>query len=119
MIDDEPQVVELLRTVLEIDGYTVHDACDGPSGLAAARAASPDVVVVDVMMPGMDGVEVCTRLHAMDPRLPVVVLTAVDDRKLEKRCLEAGATRFLTKPLYPGDLVEAIVSVLATTHPVS
>lgn len=108
VIDDEKSVVNLLRTILEMDGYHVYEALTGPIGLGVVDAVDPDVVLLDVMMPAMDGVEVCRRLKASHPGLPVVILTARDDRDLERRCYEAGAAHFMTKPLAPGQLTDVI-----------
>ena len=99
IIDDEPLILGLLRAVLEDDGFIVFEAAAGPLGLGLIPAVSPDVVVLDVMMPGMDGVEVCARIAAEYPDLPVVILTARGDRDLAERCMAAGARHFLTKPL--------------------
>ncbi|MBV9661546.1 MAG: response regulator [Acidimicrobiales bacterium] len=114
VIDDEPLMVRLLRVLLEDEGYTVFEAMTGPIGLALVPAISPDVVVLDVMMPGMDGVEVCTRVAAGFPELPVIIVTARDDRELEERCQAAGARHFLTKPLAPGRLEELLRSLVCT-----
>lgn len=113
VIDDEPSVVRFLRALLETDGYSVHEATTGPVGLELLRTVDPDAVLLDVMMPGMDGVEACMRIRADHPSLPVVILTARDDRDLEDRCLAAGAQRFLTKPLLPGQLTEVLESLAA------
>ena len=113
IIDDEPLVLRYLRVLLEIDGHAVYEAMTGPIGLGLIPAVDPDVVVLDVMMPGMDGIETCSRIHARFPDLPVVVLTARDDRELEDRCLANGASKFLTKPLRPGQL-EHVVALMAS-----
>lgn len=111
IIDDEPLVLRYLRILLEMDGYTVYEAMTGPIGLGLIPAVDPDVVVLDIMMPGMDGLETCSRISAEHPGLPVVILTARDDRELEDRCMANGASKFLTKPLRPGQLEEALASV--------
>ena len=112
VIDDEPSILQLLRALLEADGFTVYEAMTGPIGLGLIPAVSPSAVVLDVLMPGMDGIEVCARIASDHPDLPVLILTGRDDGDLEKRCLAAGAARFLRKPLLPGELTAALSSVL-------
>ena len=112
VIDDESSMLQLLRALLEADGFAVYEAMTGPIGLGLIPAVSPRAVVLDVMMPGMDGIEVCTRIASEYPDLPVVILTGRDDGDLEKRCLAAGAARFLKKPLHPGELTAALRSLL-------
>jgi two-component system response regulator MprA len=114
VIDDERPVLLFLRTLLELEGYEVYDAMNGPMGLSLIPALSPMAVVLDVMMPGMDGIEVCRRIAADHPGLPVVILTARDDVELEVTCRQAGAARFMTKPLLPGQLTDALSALLPT-----
>lgn len=115
VVDDEEAIVNLLRATLELDGYTVFEAMTGPIALGLVEIIVPDVVLLDVMMPGMDGIEVCTRLRAHHPQLPIVILTARDDREIERRCYEAGATRFLTKPLMPSQLSSVLSELSAAS----
>ncbi|HEX4863224.1 MAG TPA: response regulator [Acidimicrobiales bacterium] len=117
VIDDEPSMLQLLRALLEADGFAVYEAMTGPIGLGLIPAVSPRAVVLDVMMPGMDGIEVCARIAAEHPDLPVVILTGRDDGDLERRCLAAGAARFLTKPLLPGQLTDTLSSLLVGLPP--
>jgi putative two-component system response regulator len=115
--DDQQENVDLVAAALAPLGYEVLPALDGETALAAARSHQPDVVLLDVMMPEMDGYEVCRRLKA-DPEtrlLPVVFLTGLDSREARMRGLDAGATDFLSKPF---DLTELEVRVrnLASFH---
>ena len=106
VVDDEEVIRRLVRTVLEADEYSVIEAPDGKVALEMAVESKPSIVILDVMMPDMDGVEVCQRLdHAA---LKVVMLTARDDPELEKRCREAGADAFLTKPFSSIELLELL-----------
>jgi CheY-like chemotaxis protein len=115
VIDDEPDVRWLLRLSLERIGHEVLLAEDGLRGVAMAQRQHPDVVVVDLMMPVMDGYGVIDAL-AKDDRtahLPVLVLTAKALPEDQARCEEAGARRFLTKPFDPEELAVELARVLA------
>ncbi|MGC8916738.1 MAG: HD domain-containing phosphohydrolase [Thermoanaerobaculum sp.] len=110
VVDDQVSNTEALAQALEPLGYEVWQALDGPTALLLAKDRNPDVILLDLRMPGMDGFEVCRRLKA-DPEtrlLPVVVLTGLDSRDVRLAALEAGATDFLAKPF---DLVELEVRV--------
>ena len=99
-VDDEPKALILLRHLAEPEGHRVLTAERGADALALAQREHPDVILLDVMMPDMDGFEVCRRLRA-DPALatvPIILLTALDDRESRLRGLEAGADDFVTKP---------------------
>jgi CheY-like chemotaxis protein len=124
VIDDEAPMLDLLRALLEADGFAVYEAMTGPIGLGLIPAVAPRAVVLDVMMPGMDGIEVCTRISADHPDLPVVILTGRDDGDLERRCRAAGAAHFLRKPLLPGELTDVLRPLLAAdngdvAHPIT
>jgi len=106
IVDDEPTNRELLRDTLELRGYIVEEAGSGAEALARIAAAPPDVVLLDVAMPGMDGLEVCRKLKG-DPLtapLPVIMVTAHVDRKDRLAGIEAGADDYLTKPVDLQDL---------------
>jgi CheY-like chemotaxis protein len=106
VVDDEDVIRRLVRTVLEADDYNVVEASDGAQALEMAARLHPAVVVLDVMMPDMDGVEVCSRLD--HGTLKVVMLTARDDPEVEKRCRDAGADAFLTKPFSSIELLDLV-----------
>ncbi|GAC1312519.1 MAG: hypothetical protein NVSMB12_02680 [Acidimicrobiales bacterium] len=110
VVDDEEVIRRLVRTVLEADEYSVIEAPDGKVALEMAIAAKPSIVILDVMMPDMDGVEVCQRLDHGE--LKVVMLTARDDPELEKRCREAGADAFLTKPFSSIELLDLLEGLI-------
>src|SRR5689334_14087963 len=100
IVDDEPFGRDTLTALLQPQGYQLLLAANGPEALAQAAAHPPDLVLLDVMMPGMDGFEVCRRVRA-DPLLrevPVIMLTALDDRVSRLQGIEAGADDFITKP---------------------
>jgi len=112
VVDDDPQVVRLLRVNLELEGYDVVSATDGNEALDAFAAESPDLVVCDVMMPGMDGVEVVRRLRAGKNNVPVVMLSAKAMRSDMRTGLDAGADEYVTKPFDPAELIEVVDRLL-------
>ena len=98
LVDDDRRLVAALRRGLEEDGFAVDVAHDGEEGLWLAREASYDVLVLDVMMPRMDGLELCARLRTEEHWAPVLMLTARDGERDEARALDTGADDFLSKP---------------------
>ena len=111
MIDDDDMIRRLLRAVLETDEFEVAEARDGETALRLALEKEPAVAVLDIMMPGLDGVEVCRRLD--HTKVKVVVLTARDDPRLEDECRVAGADAFLTKPFSSIQLLDLVAELLA------
>src|SRR3982751_5625729 len=107
VIDDAPAVRRLVEDVLELEGYEVRTAEDGYAGLRAIDAERPDCVVLDVMMPGMDGHAVLQRIRSADggPVLPVVMLTAAADDAQAWRAWTEGVDYFLAKPFDPDELL--------------
>ncbi|MFJ3980273.1 response regulator transcription factor [Streptomyces sp. NPDC090021] len=124
VVDDDPTVSEVVAGYLERAGFTVHRAEDGPAALESAARHRPDLVVLDLMLPGMDGLEVCRRLRASGngrPPVPVVMLTARGDEDDRILGLEVGADDYVTKPFSPRELVLRVRSVLrrsSSTAPV-
>ncbi|MET9609396.1 response regulator transcription factor [Streptomyces sp. NPDC006512] len=115
VVDDDPTVSEVVTGYLERAGFTVHRAADGPAALEAAARHRPDLVVLDLMLPGMDGLEVCRRLRARAdgrPPVAVVMLTARGDEDDRILGLEVGADDYVTKPFSPRELVLRVRSVL-------
>jgi DNA-binding response OmpR family regulator len=115
VVDDDPTVSDVVRRYLEQAGFQVRLAADGAGGLAAVAAQRPDLVVLDLMMPGIDGLEVCRRLRRQLPDLPVVMLTALGEEADRVIGLEVGADDYVTKPFSPRELVLRIRSVLRRT----
>ena len=111
VVDDDEMIRRLVRAVLEADEFEVAEARDGQTALDLANATQPSVVVLDIMMPGIDGVEVCRRLD--HDQVKVVVLTARDDPKLESEAKEAGADAFMTKPFSPMALLDLVGELMA------
>jgi DNA-binding response OmpR family regulator len=98
VIDDDPSVTSVLKRGLAYEGFAVDTAASGSDGLTVARERAPDLVILDIMMPGMDGLEVLRRLRAADAQLPVLLLTAKDAPSDEVLGLQAGADDYIVKP---------------------
>ena len=111
VVDDEPKIADLARDYLEHAGFTVRTAADGEAALAAVRRDRPDLVVLDLGLPGLDGFDV-TRAIRRDSNLPVIMLTARDDELDKLLGLELGADDYLTKPFSPRELVARVRAVL-------
>ena len=111
VVDDEPPIVELVRGYLEREGYEVLTAPDGPRGLDLARTSSPDVLVLDVMLPGLDGVEVCRQLRTFSNAY-VLMLTARGEEIDRVVGLSVGADDYLVKPFSPRELVARVKALL-------
>ncbi len=114
IVDDEKRNITLLEALLQAEGYTTLSASNGLDALAVASAAKPDLILLDIMMPDMDGFETVARLKA-DPGtqpVPVIMVTALDDRDSKLRALEAGAEEFLSKPIDRADLSVRVRNLL-------
>ncbi len=115
-VDDEPANLALLRKLLKHQGHDVVEASDGPSALGAIAQRQPDLVCLDVMMPGIDGIEVCRELRRQPAHagLPILLLTALNRPEDKARGLEAGANDFLPKPFDESELAARVRSLLRT-----
>ena len=114
VVDDDPVIVRLLEVNFEMEGFTVLTAGDGAEGVEVARAQRPDVVVSDVMMPRMNGLELVAALKG-DPDtagIPVLLLSAKAQADDVRNGLAAGADDYVTKPFEPSDLVERVTKLL-------
>jgi adenylate cyclase len=118
VVDDTPANVKLLEDLLGFHGYEVEAATSGEEALAAIRGRMPDLMLLDVLMPGMSGYDVCRAVRA-DPSaamLPVVMVTALQDREERVKGLDAGADDFLSKPVNPPELLARVRSLLRIRH---
>jgi DNA-binding response OmpR family regulator len=111
VVDDEPKIVELARDYLEHAGFAVRTAANGEVALGVVRREQPDLVVLDLGLPGLDGLDVTRRIR-QDSNLPVIMLTARDDELDKLLGLELGADDYLTKPFSPRELVARVRAVL-------
>jgi len=111
VIDDEPKIVEICHDYLRAAGYEVVSAMDGLKGLAAVRHDKPDLVVLDLMMPGMDGLDVCRALRR-ESSVPIIMLTARVEESDKLVGLELGADDYITKPFSPRELVARVRVIL-------
>ncbi|MEZ4865900.1 MAG: response regulator transcription factor [Caldilineaceae bacterium] len=111
LVDDEPKIVRLAQDYLERSGFQVQAAYDGPSALAAARQSHPDLIVLDLNLPGMDGLDVCRTLrHESD--VPIIMLTARVEEADRLIGLELGADDYIVKPFSPRELVARVRVIL-------
>jgi two-component system response regulator MprA len=119
VVDDDARLAASLRRALAYEGHEVEVAADGPSALAAARDRPPDLVVLDVMLPGIDGVEVCRRLRAggVGSDVPVLMLTARDSISDRVNGLDAGADDYLIKPFAYDELLARARALLRRREP--
>jgi len=111
VIEDDPDIVEICRDYLKAAGYDVFTAVDGVKGLAAARREKPDLVVLDLMLPEMDGLDVC-RAVRRESEVPIIMLTARVEETDKLIGLELGADDYITKPFSPRELVARVRVVL-------
>jgi len=111
VIDDDQAMTEMLRLVLEPNAFEVHEAHSGPDGIEAARSLNPEVVVLDLLMPGMDGWEVCKEIRTFS-QVPILVLSAISKPGIVARALDEGADDYLLKPM-PSSVLIAHLKKLA------
>lgn len=116
IIDDDEAITTALRRALSFEGYIVDVGLDGEEGLRRARDNAPDLIILDILMPGLDGLEVCRRLRSGDDT-PILMLTARDDVADRVRGLDAGADDYLVKPFAPDELLARVRALLRRREP--
>ncbi len=114
--DDEPQILRALRVILRDAGFEAVPAETGEEALDIAAVSNPDAAIIDLVLPDLDGVEVCRRLREWSP-MPIIVLSAVGDEDAKVRALAAGADDYVTKPFGPRELVARLEAVLRRAAP--
>src|SRR5215208_3195151 len=117
VVDDDPNVLRVMKRGLVYAGYGVDEADTGETALAIARERSPDLVILDVMLPGLDGLEVCRRLRTASPQLPILMLTARDRVPDRVAGLDAGADDYLVKPFAFDEMLARIRALLRRAQP--
>ncbi|MBT9135420.1 MAG: Transcriptional regulatory protein SrrA [Firmicutes bacterium] len=116
IVEDEIHLAELMRAYLEREGYKILVASDGQAGLVVFREKRPSLVLLDLMLPGMDGWEFCRQVR-LGSRTPIIMLTALTSEEDKLRGLEIGADDYITKPFSPRELVARVRAVLRRTSP--
>ena len=119
LVDDEPSIVKMVGKRLEVEGFDVAVAMDGQEGLSRAQADRPDLIVLDLMLPKLNGYEVCTMLKqdARYQRIPIILFTAKAQEKDEKLGMECGADAYVRKPFRAQELLEKIRTLLDAHQP--
>jgi len=117
VVDDEPDVLEAVETALELEGHRVVTAVDGLDALKHVSRGEFDALVLDVLMPNLDGLEVCRRLRAAGNRTPILILTARDSEEDTIRGLDLGADDYLVKPFALGELLARVRALLRRARP--
>lgn len=115
VVEDDPAIASMITLQLELSGYRTHVERDGLGALTAVRTRSPAVVLLDIGLPGMDGIQVCRELRAEDNWTPILFVTARDDEVDRVVGLELGADDYITKPFSPREVIARIGSVLRRT----
>ena len=116
VIDDDPKITQLLRRALTLEGYAVHTGSSGSEGLEGFVAHGPDLVILDILMPGIDGIEVCKRIRAGGDT-PVILLTAKDEVADRVRGLDSGADDYVVKPFALEELLARVRALLRRHDP--
>lgn len=115
IVDDEEKITRVLQAYLEKEGYTVMVAFDGPSALKLAREESPHLIILDLMLPGFSGEEVCRNLRQEGFRVPIIMLTAKSALEEKVQGLALGADDYVTKPFSPQEIIARVKSILRRT----
>ncbi|WP_439109922.1 response regulator transcription factor [Lentibacter sp.] len=110
LVEDEPNIIEAISFILSRDGWTVHTHSNGDTAMAALELRAPDLIVLDVMLPGRSGFDILSdiRGHAVLGQTPVMMLTARGQTKDRDRAMELGASRFMTKPFSNSEVLDAV-----------
>jgi len=114
IVDDEMATLLPLKRSLESEGYIVIEACDGYEAIKKSKSEMPELIILDLMMPGMDGIEVCSQLKkdSLTEKIPVIMLTARDEVSDKVKGLEMGADDYVTKPFHLNELIARIRNIL-------
>ncbi len=115
LVEDEPNIIEAIGFILSRDGWTVHTHSNGQTALGAIRERAPDLIVLDVMLPGRSGIDILKDIRADEQmgKTPVMMLTARGQEKDREAAREAGADRFMTKPFSNSEVLDAVRELAA------
>jgi len=113
IIDDAPEMLRAFRDILEAYGCEVHEAENGEEGLARFAEIKPDIVLMDILMPKLDGISATKKMLDIDPSAKIIVISAVGKSGLDDECLLAGAKKFIVKPFKIKELLNSIHSLVA------
>ncbi len=116
VVDDDPRILSMMRRVLQLDGYEVALAADGDAALQAIRREGADLVILDLMLPGRDGFDVCRTLR-QESRVPILMLTARDEATDKVAGLDSGADDYVVKPFHPDELLARVRALLRRVQP--
>ena len=116
IVDDEPQITRVLRTTLSTQGYDIRVASDGEMALEIVKDFTPDLVITDLAMPNMNGIELCRNLRRMS-EVPILVLSVRGEERNKVEALDSGADDYITKPFGTGELLARIRAVLRRARP--
>ncbi len=119
VVDDEPEVVAILTKYFSDAGYTVDAAAHGGDALIAISQYQPDVVVLDILMEGLDGVQVLQRIRSLDPAIRVIMITGSTDATLKPTAMSMGAFAYVSKPVSLGHLHEAVTAAFGRPEPLT
>ena len=114
IIDDHPETSSIVATILQSQGFNTENARSGLTGLSAAETDPPDLILLDVMMPDMDGIEVCRRLRAtpVTEKIPIIMFTSLAEANDKRKGFDAGANDYLIKPTHPNELIRRVEEIL-------
>src|SRR5467141_4098549 len=107
VVDDEPQIARVLKTTLSAQGYSIRTASDGDDALQVMKSWTPDLVITDLRMPNMDGVELCRHLRSKSA-IPIIVLSVRNEERTKVEALDAGADDYVTKPFSVNELLARV-----------
>ncbi len=110
VVDDEIEICNILKEFFSLKGYEVHTALDGPTAVNKVREVKPHIILLDIIMPGMGGIETLKEIKKVDPEAGVIMVTAVADNEVARKTLELGAYDYITKPM-DLDYLETVVAV--------
>jgi two-component system KDP operon response regulator KdpE len=117
VVDDEPQITRVLKTTLSAHGYNIRAAADGVQALEEMQSWTPDLIITDLRMPNMDGLELCRRVRAQS-RIPIIVLSVKGEEAIKVEALDAGADDYVTKPFSINELLARVRAALRRTSAV-